>query len=98
MSLDKLAADTVILDPRLRIASDSPECFLCGKHIVRTTSDPVTVETQNSIGLHAHGACCNNMPALDLFAAYWKAIRAAMTGERETPNPGPARIFSGDFA
>lgn len=96
MSLDKHANDTASLDPRLRMASDRPECFICGTRIRRTTSDPVTVDTGASIGLHAHAACCDNRPALDILTRYWKALRAAMSGTIETPNPARA-LIRGEF-
>lgn len=89
-ALDQLAADTAALDPRLRVQSDDPDCFLCGKRVRRAVA--VTVETGASIGMHAHAECCNNMPALELYSRLWRAIRAAIRGEAESPNPGPARI------
>ena len=92
MSIDKLAVDAAALDPRFRLAHDSPDCFLCGKGIIRQGSDPVSVQTDATIDLHAHASCCNNRPALELYALAWKAVRAIMEGQRETPNPGPARV------
>ena len=95
MSRDLDAAVSANLDPRLRLASDNSECFLCGRPLVR--NNYVNVEYGEAQPLAAHSECCNNMPALDLFAAYWKALRAAVPGTRETPNPGEIKLFRGDF-
>ena len=95
MSLDRLAADVAPLDPRLRVAADEPDCFLCGKKVRRVVA--VTVDTGNSIGLHAHAECVGNRTAFEVMTLYWQALRAAIMGQRETPNPGPVRNLSGGF-
>jgi len=92
---DRHAADTRALDPRLRAAADDPDCFLCGKRVRREVA--LTVETGASVGLHAHAACLDNRPAFEVMVRYWQAIRAAVKGERETPNPAPPRVW-GSFA
>jgi hypothetical protein len=91
---DKLAADVAPLDPRLRVVADSPDCFLCGRKVRREVA--LTVETAASIGLHCHAECCHGMQAWELTARYWQALRAAIQGGPETPNPGPPRV-QGDF-
>ena len=83
--LDKLAADVAALDPRLRVARDNPDCFLCGK--VCGPRAVVYVESGASPQLAAHSRCVNNMQAVELMARYWQAVRAAIQGEGETPNP-----------
>jgi hypothetical protein len=93
-ALDRLAADTAALDPRLRTAADDPECFMCGKRVRRAVA--MTVETGSSIGLHAHAACLDNRSSFDVMCRYWKALRAAISGERETPNPA-APVVRGGF-
>lgn len=95
MSFDKMASDAAMIDARFRASTDSPECFLCGKKIPR--KNLVTVETQASIGMHAHYECANGMSVVDLYARLWKAIRAAMEGSAETENPN-APIVNGDFS
>jgi len=94
-ALDKLAAAAGYLDPRLRIAADDPECFMCGKKVRRAVA--LTVETGASIGMHAHEECIGGKQAWEVCARYWQAMRAAITGEKETPNPGPPRISYGAF-
>ena len=73
------------LDPRLRVAGDNPDCFLCGKRIKR--GNAVFVESGASPRMPAHAECCDNRTAFDLMARYWQALRAAMPGHAETPNP-----------
>lgn len=78
------------LDPRISADGPPQECFMCAKDITR--NNWVAVETGASPQLLAHESCVNNMPALTLYTRYWKALRAAMRGERESPNPAPARV------
>lgn len=85
MSKDAHAAAVASLDPRLRVAGDNPDCFLCGKRVVRANA--VYVESGASPRMPAHSVCCDGMAAFDLMARYWQAIRSAIQGHRETPNP-----------
>jgi len=87
---DKLVSDVAVLDPRLRVAADDPDCFLCGKRVRRAVA--VTVETGASIGMHAHAECVGNSTPFDLCVRYWQAIRAAVSGKRESPNPCAPRV------
>lgn len=93
--LDFDAAHAKGLDPRLRVATDNPDCFLCGRPILNP-GDRLGIETEHSVRLHFHGSCAHGMQGFDLFARYWQAIRGAIIGEKETPNPARP-IVHGDF-
>ena len=95
MSVDAHAETVAHMDPRLRVAGDNPECFVCGKRIRRANA--VYVESGASPRMPAHSTCCDGMAALDLMARYWQAIRAAVEGHAETPNPC-APVVRGRFA
>lgn len=87
------------LDPRLRLVNDLPDCFVCGHRITRANF--ISVETGASIPVHAHSECCEGHMSegrIDkwLFEKMWQAVRAAILGQGETPNPAPA-VLHGDF-
>ena len=85
MSLDQHAAEVALLDPRLSVSH--PDCFLCGKRVVRANA--VWVESGASPRMPAHSECANVMcrRPLTLMARYWMAVRAAVIGRPEAPNP-----------
>jgi len=81
------------LDERLSI--ERPVCFLCGHRLMRKNF--VTIDSTAFTPLHAHQECVDALGGPREFAARaWKAIRAAILGQPETPNPAPARV-QGDF-
>ncbi len=92
-ALDRLAADVASLDPRLRVAGDEPECFMCGKRCRAGTF--IGIETDASARMHAHTECAGNADPVDLAARYWMAVRAAFPGVAESPNPAAARVRGG---
>lgn len=92
-ALDRLVADTAALDPRLRAGTDAPECFMCGKRCRPGTF--VGIESDASARMHVHSECAGNAEPVELAARYWKAVRAAVPGMLETPNPGPAFVRGG---
>jgi hypothetical protein len=91
-AIDKHEADVASLDERLSIAK--AVCFLCGKAIARLNF--VTVASPAFTPYHAHAECADAIGgAGELANRVWQAIRAAITGKGETPNPATATVHGG---
>lgn len=87
-ALDKLAADAESLDERLSISR--PVCCACGKKLVSARF--LTIETGATTPMHVCTDCADShtedgRPDLWLFGKVWQAVRAAIQGKAETPNP-----------